>query len=161
MIIYNTIRVYCWKGEILTNRNRIPIKYRGRNEHIKVECKIYSVDNRYFRIFDFVIDTGATISGISESVAIQLGYDPSVPYSIEDFDTAAGIEEKLPIIELSRIDVHHLNLEKPKVLCNKNFDAINIHGVLGLDFLTHYNLYINFDENFMQINERKIKVVTP
>ena len=160
-MIHRTIRVCCWKGEILINRNRIPIKYYGVGEHIKVECKIYSVDNCYFRIFDFVIDTGATISGISESVAVQLGYDPSAPYSLEDFDTAAGIEEKLPIIELSRIDVHHLTLEKPKVLCNKNFDAINIHGVLGLDFLTHYNLYINFDENFMQINERKIKVITP
>ena len=160
-MIHRTIRVCCWKGEILINRNRIPIKYYGVGEHIKVECKIYSVDSCYFRIFDFVIDTGATISGISESVAIQLGYDPSAPYSLEDFDTAAGIEEKLPIIELSRIDVHHLNLEKPKVLCNKNFDAINIHGVFGLDFLTHYNLYINFDENFMQINERKIKVITP
>ena len=101
------------------------------------------------------------MSGISESVAIQLGYDPSAPYSFEDFDTAAGIEEKLPIIEVSRIDVHHLNLEKPKVLCNKYFDAINIHGVLGLDFLTHYNLYINFDESFMQTNARKIKVITP
>lgn len=161
MIIYNTIRVYCWKGEILTNEDKIPIKYRGRNEYIKVACKIYSVDKGYSKIFDFVIDTGATISGISESVAIQLGYDPSVPYSLEDFDTAAGIEEKLPIIELSRIDVHHLNLENPKVLCNKYFDAINVNGVLGLDFLTHYNLYINFDENFMQTNERRIKVITP
>ena len=145
----------------MTNEDKIPIKYRGRNEYIKVECKIYSVDKSYSKIFDFVIDTGATMSGISESVAIQLGYDPSAPYSLEDFDTAAGIEEKLPIIELSRIDVHHLNLEKPKVLCNKYFDAINIHGVLGLDFLTHYNLYINFDENFMQTNARKIKVITP
>ena len=160
-MIYNTIRVYCWKGEILTNRNRIPIKYRGGNEYIKVECKIYSVDNSYSKIFDLVIDTGATISGISESVAIQLGYDPSDPYSIDDFDTAGGIEEKLPIIELSRIDVHHLNLENPKVLCNKFFDAIDIHGVLGLDFLSHYNLKINFDENFMQACERKIRVITP
>ena len=160
-MIHNTIRVYYWKGALLSNGNRIPIKYRGGNEYIEVECKIYSVDNSYFRIFDFVIDTGATISGISESVAIQLGYDPSDPYYIVDFDTAGGIEEKLPIIELSRIDVHHLNLEKPKVLCNKHFDEINIHGVLGLDFLTYYNLYINFDENFMEINERKIKVITP
>ena len=78
-----------------------------------------------------------------------------------DFDTAGGIEEKLPIIELSRIDVHHLNLEKPKVLCNKFFDEINIHGVLGLDFLSHYNLKINFDENFMRVCERKLRVITP
>ena len=160
-MIYNTIRVYCWKGETLINSNRIPIKYRGGNEYIKVECKIYSVDNSYSKIFDLVIDTGATISGISECVAIQLGYDPSDPYYIDDFDTAGGIEEKLPIIEVTKIDVHHLNLEKPKVLCNKYFDAINIHGVLGLDFLAHYNLKINFDENFMQTCERKIKVITP
>ena len=145
----------------MINRSRIPIKYRGGNGYIEVECKIYSVDNSYFRIYDLVLDTGATISGISESVAIQLGYDLSDPYYIVDFDTAGGIEEKLPIIEVTRIDVHNLNLENPKVLCNKYFDEINIHGVLGLDFLTHYNLKINFDEGFMQVCERKIKVITP
>ncbi len=149
------------KGETLINSNRIPIKYRGGNEYITVECKIYSVDNSYSKIYDLVIDTGATISGISEHVAIQLGYDPSDPYYTEDFDTAGGIEEKLPIIQLSRIDIHNLNVENPRILCNKFFDEINIHGVLGLDFLSHYNLKINFDENFMQVCERKIRVITP
>ncbi len=145
----------------MINSNRIPIKYRGGHDHIEVECKIYSVDNSYSKIYDLIIDTGATISGISECVAIELGYDPSYPDSIVDFDTAGGIKEKLPIIELARIDVHHLNFEKPKVLCNKYFDEINIHGVLGLDFLSHYNLHINFDENFMQTDERKIRIITP
>ena len=111
--------------------------------------------------FTIVIDTGATVSGISEGVAIQLGYDPSDPYYIDDFDTAAGIEEKMAMIEVTRIDVHNLNLENLIVLCNKYFDEINIHGVLGLDFLSQYNLKINFDECFMQTCERKIKVITP
>lgn len=145
----------------MINSNRIPIKFRGRNEHIKVECKIYSVDNSYSRIYDLVVDTGATISGISESVALQLGYDPSDPYYIDDFDTAAGIEEKLAIIELTRIDVHNLNFEQPKVLCNNYFDEIYIHGVLGLDFLSQYNIKINFDENYIQTCERKTKIITP
>ncbi len=94
-------------------------------------------------------------------MAIELGYDPSDPYSIVDFDTAGGIEDKLPIIELARIDVHNLNLEKPKVLCNKYFDEINIHGLLGLDFLTQYNLKFDFDERYMETCERKIGIITP
>ena len=141
--------------------NRIPIKYRGRYGQITVECKIYSVDNRYLRIYDLVVDTGATISGISESVALQLGYDPSDPYYYDDFDTAGGIEEKMPMIKISKIEVHNQNLDKLIVSCNKHFDEINIHGVLGLDFLTHYNLYINFDENYIQTCERKTKIITP
>lgn len=141
--------------------NRIPIKHRGRYGQITVECKIYSVDNRYSRIYDLVIDTGATISGISESVALQLGYDPSDPYYIDDFDTAGGIEEKMPMIKISRMEVHNQYLEKPIVSCNKHFDEINIHGVLGLDFLAQYNLIINFDESFMQTCNRKTKVITP
>ena len=145
----------------MNDNNRIPIKYRGGHEHIEVECKIYSVDNSYSKIYDLIIDTGATISGISECVAIELGYDPSDPYSIVDFDTAGGIEDKLPIIELARIDVHNLNLEKPKVLCNKYFDEINIHGLLGLDFLTQYNLKFDFDERYMETCERKIGIITP
>lgn len=109
----------------------------------------------------WVVDTGATISGISESVALQLGYDPSDPYYIDDFDTAGGIEEKMPMIKISRMEVHNQYLEKPIVSCNKHFDEINIHGVLGLDFLAQYNLIINFDENFMQTCNRKTKVITP
>ena len=145
----------------MINWNRIPIKYYGVGEHIKVECKIYALDNSYFNIFDLVVDTGATRSGISECVARQLDYDLSAPCYFEDIETAGGIEKRIPVIEVSRIDIHHLNFGKPKVSCNKYFDEINIHGVLGLDFLSHYNLKINFDENFMQACERKLRVITP
>ncbi len=145
----------------MIENNRIPIKFRGRYGQITVECRIYSVDNQYSRIFDLVVDTGATISGISESVALQLGYDPSDPEYLDDFDTAAGIKEKVPMIKISRIDVHNHNLENLIVSCNRHFDDIYLHGVLGLDFLSQYNLIINFDENFMQTCERKMKIITP
>ena len=145
----------------MSEKNRIPIKFRGRYGQITVECRIYSVDNQYSRIFDLVVDTGSTISGISESVALQLGYDPSDPEYLDDFDTAAGIEEKVPIIKISRIDVHNHNLENLIVSCNRHFDDIYLHGVLGLDFLSQYNLIINFDENFLQTCERKMKIITP
>ncbi len=146
----------------MINIQEIPIKYKGViNEQIKVECEIWAVDNRYLRIFDFVVDTGATMSGISEDVAIQLGYDPSDPLYFDDMDTAGGIEEKMPVIEVSMINIHGIKIEKPQISCNKNFDIINIHGVLGLDFLTAYNLCINFDKNFIKICERKEAIPTP
>ena len=145
----------------MVESNRIPIKYSGRYGQITIECRIYSVDNRYSRIYDFVVDTEATISGISESVALQLGYDPSDPCYVDDFDTAGGIEEKIPMINIRRIEVHNHILENLIVSCNKHFDDIYIHGVLGLDFLSQYNLTINLDENFMQTCDRKMKIITP
>ncbi len=150
------------KGEILINTHQVPIKYKGfPYEHIKIECEIHSADNNYSKIFDLVMDTGATISGISEDVAIQLGYDPSDPQYLDDVDTAGGIEEKLPIIEIVMINVHGLKLKQPKVLCNKYFDDINIHGVIGLDFLTQYNLKIIFDNELMKTYKRKEIIITP
>ena len=146
----------------MTNIREIPIKYKSViNEHIKVECEIWAVNNSYSRIFDFVVDTGATMSGISQDVAIQLGYDPSDPLYFDDCDTAGGIEERLPIIEVSMINVHGIKLKNPKILCNIHFDKIDIHGVLGLDFLATYNLCIDFDNNFIRVYKRKEVIITP
>ena len=100
----------------MTNTCKIPIKYKGIiNEHIEIECEIWDANNSYNRIFDLVIDTGATMSGISQNVAMQLGYDPSDPLYFNDFNTAAGIVKELPVIEVSMINVHGIKLKKPKV----------------------------------------------
>lgn len=147
---------------MLTSIIKIPIRYYSRiNEHIKIECEISSVNRNYARGYYLVLDTGATISGISEDVALQLGYDPLNPLYFTDIDTAGGIEDGLPIIEVSMINIDGMKFEQCHVLCDKHFDKIDIHGVIGLDFITKYNLCINFDENFMELYNKKETILTP
>ena len=149
-------------GDILTSIVEIPIQYYNRiNEHIKLECDISSVNRNYTKGYLLVLDTGATISGISEDVALQLGYDPLDPLYFTDIDTAGGIEDRLPIIEVSMINIDGIKLEQCHVVCNKHFDEIDIHGVIGLDFLTQYNFCINFDEDFLELYNKKETILTP
>lgn len=146
----------------MTSIVEIPIKYYARiNEHIKIECEIYSSDGDYSKGYPMVLDTGATISGISEDVALQLGYDTKRPLYFTDTDTSGGIEKGLPVIEIGRISIESINIEKCKMICNKYFDEIDIHGVIGLDFLTEYNLCINFDKRYIGLYERNKKIITP
>ena len=146
----------------MTNIKEIPIQYYNRiNEHIKIQCEVSSVDRKYARSFNLILDTGATISGISEDVALQLGYDPSKPLRCTDIDTAGGIERDTPIIKVSMINIDGMKIECCEILCSEKFDGIYTHGVIGLDFLTQYNLCINFDKNSMRIYQRKEIIITP
>lgn len=136
----------------------IPIKLI--DGQIKVECEIYSVDNSYSKNFYLVVDTGATRSGISENIAIDLGYDPLQPDDFQEFNTAGGIET-LPLITLRNVYVYKVKIKEYSVVCNKHFDDQFIDGVLGLDFLSCYNLEIKFDDYLIRLSEKKKKFITP
>ena len=85
----------------------------------------------------------------------------SSPQFPTDTDTSGGIEKGLPVIEIGRVSIESINIEKCKMICNKYFDEIDIHGVIGLDFLTEYNLCINFDKRYIGLYERNKKIITP
>ncbi|MCE2400337.1 retropepsin-like domain-containing protein [Candidatus Poribacteria bacterium] len=109
------------------------------------------------------MDTGATISGISENLAIELGYDLLQHGIPQDFDTAGGTQP-LSIITVKQIDFAGSKYRDHKVLCNEHFDNMFIDGVIGLDILMNYNIDINFDKNFIEFYRRHKEInlnITP
>ena len=141
----------------MLSNNPIPIKFR--NKKIIIGCIVYGIHNNS-RNIDLVIDTGATISGISEDIAVGLGYDPSQPYSTQEFETAGGISE-LPTIIVSKINISGSEFENLEVVCNNNFDENNVDGLLGLDVLMCFDICINFTNNFIQLTKREDRIITP
>lgn len=107
-----------------------------------------------------MLDTGATISGISENIAVELGYDPSQLDRFEEFATAGGTQ-KLPMVTVSQIDIAGSKYKDFTLLCNRYFDDNYIDGVLGLDFLINYDILINFTDGYIQITERENYIITP
>lgn len=138
--------------------NLIPIKFKDKQ--IIIDCVIYGINNTNFRSISLVLDTGATISGISENIAVELGYDPSQLDHFEEFATAGGTQE-LPMITVSQIDIAGSKYKDFTLLCNKYFDDNYIDGVLGLDFLINYDILINFTDGYIQITKRKNYIITP
>ena len=124
-----------------------------RNGQITIRCKIHGIPDSNYRDIKLVLDTGATISGISENLAIELGYDQLQHSVLQDFDTAGGTQP-LSIITVKRIDFAGSQYRDHKVLCNEHFDNMFIDGVIGLDILMNYNIDINFDKNFIEFYRR-------
>ena len=142
----------------MISNNLIPIKFKDKQ--IIIDCVIYGINNTNFRSIGLVLDTGATISGISENIAVELGYDPSQLDHFEEFATAGGTQE-LPMITVSQIDIAGSKYKDFTLLCNRYFDDNYIDGVLGLDFLINYDILINFTNGYIQITERKDYIITP
>ena len=142
----------------MISNNLIPIKFKDKQ--IVIDCVIYGINNTNFRSISLVLDTGATISGISENIAVELGYDPSQLDHFEEFATAGGTQE-LPMITVSQIDIAGSKYKDFTLLCNRYFDDNYIDGVLGLDFLINYDILINFTNGYIQITERKDYIITP
>lgn len=124
-----------------------------RNGQITIRCKIHGIPDSNYRDIKLVLDTGATISGISEKLAIELGYDLLQSGITQDFDTAGGTQP-LSIITIKRIDFAGSQYRNHKVLCNEHFDNMFIDGVIGLDILRNYNIIINFDRNSIELYTR-------
>ena len=142
----------------MTSNNLIPIKFKDKQ--IIIDCVIYGINSTNFRSISLVLDTGATISGISENIAVELGYDPSQLDRFEEFATAGGTQ-KLPMVTVSQIDIAGSKYKDFTLLCNRYFDDNYIDGVLGLDFLINYDILINFTDGYIQITERENYIITP
>lgn len=142
----------CFKKDIiLVPDYKTHIEFR--NGQITIGCKIYGIDDTNYRDIKLVLDTGATISGISENLAIELGYDLLQHGITQDFDTAGGTQ-LLSIITVKQIDFAGSKYRDHKVVCNQHFDNMFIDGVIGLDILMIYNIDINFDKNFIEFYRR-------
>ena len=102
--------------------------------------------------FNFIVDTGASVSIISDTVAAFLGFDLKTLKS-ENLTTISGKASskilKLPKIELfgksvSNFEVKVMNLPVQVTLL--------ADGLIGMDFLLNFKEFkINFDEKFVEV----------
>lgn len=133
------------------------------NGQITIACRIYGIYDSNYRDIKLVLDTGATISGISKNIAVELGYDLQQHSITQDFDTAGGAQP-LSIIPVKQIDFAGSKYKNHIVVCNEHFDEMYINGIIGLDILMNYNISINFDRNSIELYKRPKEidmVITP
>lgn len=88
------------------------------------------------------LDTGATFTIISWDAADLLGYVPRTSSKI-NIVTASGIEavKTLKIKKLYALGQEMKNME---ILCHNLPTESAVDGLLGLDFIQNFDLFINF-----------------
>ena len=100
--------------------------------------------------FNFLIDTGATLSVIDSNALDKLAYTKT-----ETTGSAYGVDGNIIPVEYARIELNHENtkfVEEFQIMRVNGFDnikesdKIEIVGILGSTFLKRYDFTINYKD---------------
>ncbi len=97
-----------------------------------------------------ILDTGAIFTAISWDIAKDIGYDPAVAQNRVPIITANGVIE-VPKIKVKAIGFGGLQVEDVEVICHDIPEIAEIEGLLGLSFLTHFNVLLDFKNSILEI----------
>ena len=101
-------------------------------------------------VFQFALDTGATTTLVSWSAAVQAGYDPSIVPDRRTITTGSGVEY-CPVVPVERLEALGKAMRHIDVLCHDLPPSARVDGLLGLNFLSRFDLRINFKQGFITI----------
>ena len=125
------------------------ISFNPAAKSIYLRLKVGSINADTTRDILVALDTGASITIIPTEVAVDLGYDLSNPN--EQMMTANGI------VLANRITVRKLTaigetVENVDVVCHDLPEGSIIEGLLGLNFLRHFDVNISFSTGTIELH---------
>ncbi len=99
-----------------------------------------------------VLDTGASFTILSWSAAEALGYHPERSADRVQFTTGSG-REAAPVFTVKSIEVVGVRLTRVPVLCHDLPQGSLVDGLLGLSFLRHCRLAIDFPRGVLELRK--------
>ena len=106
------------------------------------------------RRVQLILDTGASRTTLPPLVLRGVGLDPDAAGREANVTTASG-SQTAPILTINRLDVLGHSVNNLDITCLDLPNQLQIDGLLGLNFLRHFKLYINFSKGVLVIHERK------
>ncbi|PIU67947.1 MAG: hypothetical protein COS84_02630 [Armatimonadetes bacterium CG07_land_8_20_14_0_80_40_9] len=101
----------------------------------------------YERTRKMLFDTGASLTVITPRVAEELGYDLSQLKTASLY--TASREESVYQLNLRSISMESGKILNISALCMPLPSELKIDGLLGLNFLRHFNINLNFEEGIL------------
>ena len=88
-----------------------------------------------------LLDTGARVSVITPKLAERLGFEPD---EIKPTTTAVSAGGPVPVapLVLPRVSMNGIAVRNLRVICLALPPELEFDGILGLDFLGHFNIEI-------------------
>lgn len=102
------------------------------------------------RQVDMVLDTGAIYTAISWDTAKDLGYDPAGSPERVPVITANGVIE-VPKLHIQQVAFRELAVKELEVICHDIPELAEIEGLIGLSFLKHFQLILDFKTGVLEI----------
>lgn len=127
------------------------ISFNPTAKSIFLRLKVDSINGDRTRDILVALDTGASTTMIPPEVATDLGYDLSNPN--EQMITASGIvlTKRITVRKLTAIGEIVENID---VVCHDLPEGSIIEGLLGLDFLRHFDVNISFSTGTIELRPR-------
>ena len=127
------------------------ISFNPTAKSIYLRLKVDSINADRTRDILVALDTGASTTMIPTEVATDLGYDLSNPN--EQMMTASGIVlvKHITVCKLTAIGEMVENVD---VVCHDLPEGSIIEGLLGLNFLRHFDLNISFSTGTIELRPR-------
>jgi len=99
-----------------------------------------------------VLDTGAQITMITPNLAAEAGIEltgnePKVPI--------VGVtgSESMPLVALPRVSLLGMFVENLEAVCHPLPPRLGLDGILGINFLQHFNLFIHHDTETVSLEK--------
>ncbi len=99
---------------------------------------------------EVALDTGAVTTIINSSIAEYLGCNPAASQKRRRIVTASGIEW-CSVVHVDKVTACGKTLENLEVICHDLPPATTIRGLLGENFLKHFDLKINYKKRFVEL----------
>ena len=129
-----------------TGRASIPLKKKGLTA--VVEVKINSTTKA-----NFILDTGASYTVISEHVAKELKIDLEKKHPKIRLQTANGIIE-VPLVTLDSIEISGLRVDDLAAAVHNFSTDTNIAGLLGLNFLGKFRMDLDTEKGILILEKK-------
>ena len=118
---------------------------------ITLRLTVGGINTDTFRNLIVALDTGATTTVIPTEIALTLGYDLSNPKGQIGLLTASGAASA-KVITVRKLTAIGETVEDIEVLCHNLPGNSAIKGLLGLNFLKHFNVNISFSTGTIELH---------
>lgn len=96
------------------------------------------------------LDTGSSLTVLTPQAVRELKMDPERPLEYRRTFVWRN-SYQAPILLIPRLRVFGREVRDLEVACGDLPPALNIDGVLGLNFLRHFDLRVNFREKYIEL----------
>lgn len=116
---------------------------------IRVDLTVTGIQRGSFRTIVAALDTGAAITSIPLSVALDLGYDLDIAEEVE-IVTGSRVE-KVKVIKVQEVRAIGESMRDIEVLCHNLPEGSAVEGLLGANFLLEFDVNISYPRGIIEI----------
>jgi clan AA aspartic protease (TIGR02281 family) len=100
------------------------------------------------------LDTGARISVITPRIALDLGFDAEAVRSSVVITSATG-QASAAQVSINSVAILGLEVRDVKALCYPLPSSLQLDGILGLNFLRHFDIEISHTNETVTMERRR------